>query len=98
MGGEIPRAHESGQLHGIPTVSFDAVASSFRNQRGSDDPAEQVLLREIAIEPVSAWSLFIDKGQACGVGLKLSDELINVGLPGADGAAEVSLPIGSHDV
>jgi hypothetical protein len=31
-GGEIPRAHQARQLHGITTVGFHAVAGFFRNK------------------------------------------------------------------
>jgi hypothetical protein len=43
-------------------------------------------LGQIAIEPVPTGSRFIDKDQVLGFCLQLADELINVGVPGANGA------------
>jgi hypothetical protein len=85
-GGEITRAHPPGQWHRVTTVGVHAVARLLGNQCGSDDPAAQVLLRAITLEPVPAGSRVIDQDQVGGVGWKRSDEVINVGLPGADGA------------
>ena len=37
--GEIPRAREPGQLHGVPAIGFDPIPRFFGDQRGRDDPA-----------------------------------------------------------
>jgi len=39
-GGEIPRAHKSGQWHGVTTVGVAPVARLFRNPGGGDNPAD----------------------------------------------------------
>jgi hypothetical protein len=44
------------------------------------------LFRQIAIEPLPTGSRFIDKDQVRGFCLQLADEVIHVGIPGADGA------------
>jgi hypothetical protein len=85
-GCQITRAHQPSQLPGVTAVGFDAVAGLVRNQGGSNNPAAQVLLREITRELVPAWARFIDKDQVVSLGWHLSNELINVDLPGADGA------------
>ena len=84
--GEVTRAHQAGQLDGVTTVGFDAVAGLLGDQRGGDDPAVVAFLRQIAVEPVATGSGFIDKDEVFGFGLQLADELIDVTLAGADGA------------
>ena len=85
-GGEVPRAHQPSELDGIPTVGFHAVAGLFGNHGGRDHPAAMSLLRQITREPVPTGSRFIDTDQVFGLGWHVSKELINIGLPGADGA------------
>ena len=92
-GGQITRAHQPRQLHGVTAVGVYAVAGLFRNQGGSHNPANQVLLREITLEPGPAGARFIDKDQVFSLGLHLLNELINVGLPGADGAQVEDLSV-----
>jgi hypothetical protein len=62
-GGEVPRTHEHGYLHGVPTVGFDPDARPFENQGGSDDPADVTFFGQIAIEPIPAWASFVDKDE-----------------------------------
>jgi hypothetical protein len=52
------------------------------------------LFRQRAIEPIPTGARFIDKDQVWGFCLKLADELINVGLPGADPPEVDDLSIG----
>jgi hypothetical protein len=73
-------------LGGVTTVSLDAIASLFGNQGRGDDPAVMALFRQITLEPGATRPRFIDKDQVLGRGLHLSNELINIGLPGADRA------------
>jgi hypothetical protein len=75
-GGEIPRAHQPGQLHRVSAVGFHPVAGLFGNQRGGDDPADMAFLRQIALEPVPTGSRFIDQDQVWGFGLQLAHEVI----------------------
>ena len=70
----------------VTKVSLDAIARLVGNQGRGDDPAVMALFRQIPIEPLPTGARFIDKDQVFGFGLQLADELINVGLPGADGA------------
>jgi hypothetical protein len=44
---------------------------------------------QVSVEPVATGAGFVDKDEMLGLGLQLTHELIDVGLPGADGA-EVS--------
>jgi hypothetical protein len=72
-------------LHGITAVGFDAVASLFGNEGGRDNPAVITFVGQVAVEPVAAWSGFIDKDEVLGLGLQFADELIDVAVAGADG-------------
>ena len=65
--GAIPRAGQTGQLHGLPAVGFDAVTGLFGNQRRRYHPAVVVFFREIPLEPVAAGAGFIDKDQMFGL-------------------------------
>ena len=65
--GEIPRARQAGQLHGVPAVRFDAVTGLFGNQRGGHDPAIIAFFRQIALEPVATRTGFVDEDQMCGL-------------------------------
>jgi hypothetical protein len=73
-------------LDSVTTVSLDAIASLFGNQGRGDDPADVASFGKITIEPGATRPRFIDKDQVLGLGWPLSNELINIGLPGADGA------------
>ena len=76
--GEVPGAHEPGQLHGVPSVGFHPVARLFRNQRGSDHPADVVFFGQITIEPIPTWTGFIDKDEVFGLGLQLPNQGVDV--------------------
>jgi hypothetical protein len=80
---EITGAHQPGQLHGIASVRFHAVTGLFRKERGRHHPAIIACFAQLAIAPVTARPRFVDKDQLCGLGLHVSDELINVTLAGA---------------
>jgi hypothetical protein len=97
-GGEIPRACQPGQLHGVSAVRVDAVTSLLGNQRRRHHPAVVVFFRQIAVEPVATRAGFIDKDEVFGLGLHLPDELVEVTLAGADGAqiGHLSAVILSH--
>ena len=84
--GEVPRAHQAGQLDGVTAVGFDPIAGLFGDQRGRDDPADMAFFGQIAIEPVPTGAGFIDKDEMFAFGLQLPDELIDVTLSGTDGA------------
>lgn len=57
-----------------------------------DDPAGQLLLGEVAIEPAATGAGFINKGQIRGLGGELLQEFIDVALAGADGTERDDLP------
>jgi hypothetical protein len=84
--GEIARAHQAGQLHGVTTVGFDAIASLFGNQGWGDDPADMPPFREITIEPIAAGASLVDEDKMLAFRLKLADERVEVTLVGTDGA------------
>jgi hypothetical protein len=84
-GGEVPRAHEPGELQGVPTVGFDPVDRPVGNQGGRDDPADVAFFGQIAIEPIPAWASFVDKDEVFGLRLQLPNQRIKVTLSGVDG-------------
>jgi hypothetical protein len=82
-GGEVARAHEPSQWQSIPTVGCDPVARPCGHQGGGDDPADRVLLRQRAIQPLSTRASFVDKDQVCGLRLELPKQMVDVTLPRA---------------
>ena len=66
-GGEVPRAHQAGQLDRVTAIGLHAVARLFGNERGRDDPAHMAFFRQITIEPVPTGSRFIDKDEMLGL-------------------------------
>jgi hypothetical protein len=66
-GGELPRARQAGQLHGVSTVCFDPIPGLFGNQRGGHDPAIIAFFRQRALEPVAARTGFVDEEEMCGL-------------------------------
>jgi hypothetical protein len=86
--GEVPRARQAGQLHGISAVSFDPVAGFLGDQRGGSYPAVITFFHQIPIEPGATGTSFLDEDQVVGFRLHLADEVINVILTGAN-AAEI---------
>jgi hypothetical protein len=93
-GREIPRAHQARELDGVTPVSLHALARLFGKEGGRDDVADMAFFRQIAREPVPAWSCGLDKDQVLGLGVPLAHELVNVGVPGADGAKGDDLRVG----
>jgi hypothetical protein len=85
-GGESTRAHQTGPWDGVTTVSLDASASLFGHQGRGDDPADMASFGKITLAPVATRPRFIDQDQVWGLGWHRSHALINIGLPGADGA------------
>ena len=82
---ESPRAQQPRQWHRIPPVGVHAVAGLCGHEGGGDDPADLALFRQIAREPVSTGSRFVDEDQVRGVGLQLAPQLIHVAWPRANG-------------
>ena len=84
-GGEVPGAHEPGQLHGVTPVGFDPVARLFGKQRGSNHPADIVFFGQITREPIPTRAGFIDKDQVFGLRLQLPNQSVDVTLSRAKG-------------
>jgi hypothetical protein len=83
--GEIPWAHQAGQLHRVAAVGCDAVASFFREERWGHDPAFVTFFHEIPLAPRATGAGVIDKDQMLGLRLELAGALIDVSVPGTDG-------------
>jgi hypothetical protein len=64
---EVSRAHQAGQLERIAAVCVDPIPGLFRDQRGSHDPAVIAFLSQIALEPISTRTRFVDKDKAFGL-------------------------------
>jgi hypothetical protein len=92
-GGEIPRAHQPRQWPRVTPVSVQAVARVLGHEGRSDDPAAMAWFRQIAREPGPTGSRFIDDDQGLGVGVQRAHELLEIGLPGADGAEVAHLSV-----
>jgi hypothetical protein len=84
--GEVPRAHQAGQLSGITASGLHPVAGRFRNQRRRHHPAHMAFFGQVTITPGATRPRFIDTDQRCGFGWHRSNEVITIGLPGPHGA------------
>jgi hypothetical protein len=82
-GREVPRARQSGQLHGVPTVGVDAITGFFGDQRGCDHPAVVPFLHQIPLEPGATGTSFRDEDHVCGLRWHLAEALLKVTLAGA---------------
>jgi hypothetical protein len=83
-GSEIARAHQPGQWHRIAAVGFDPIPRLFGNEGGSHNPTVVPFFVEIALEPGATRAGCIDKDEAFGLRLELTDTLINVGVSCTD--------------
>jgi hypothetical protein len=88
---EIPRAQQPGELYGVTSISFDAVAGFLWEQWGGHDPTAELFLGKITIKPIPTGTSLIDEEQMLGFGQELTDQGIDVTLPGADGAQKDDL-------
>jgi hypothetical protein len=93
-GGQITRAHQPRQLHGVAAVGFHPLARLFRNQGGGGDPAAMAFVRQIAREPVATRSRFIDNDEVWGLGWPFADEVVDVDVSRPDGAEVDDLSVG----
>jgi hypothetical protein len=84
--GEIPRAHQARERHGITPVGFHAVAGVLRHARGGDDSTVITVFAQMLVEPIAAWPGFIDENAMGSLGLACADAVLDVGLPRPDGA------------
>jgi hypothetical protein len=73
-------------LDGITTIRVDTVTGLLRDHGRGDDPAAVAFLGQIAIEPRAAGAGFIDTDEWLALGPQLSDELVDITLPGPDRA------------
>jgi hypothetical protein len=81
--GEVPRAQEPGQWHGVTPVGCDPVARLCGPQRGSDHPAESVFLGQRPREPISTRAGFVDQDQGCSLRWALAHQRVDGTLPRA---------------
>lgn len=65
--GEIPRARQAGQWHGVPAGRVDAGTGLFGTQRGGHAPAILAFFRQIALEPGATRTGFVDEDQMVGL-------------------------------
>jgi hypothetical protein len=84
--GEMPRASQAGQWHGVPAVGVDPITGLLGNQRRRHHPAVRALVRQLAVEPGATGAGVVDEEQMFGLGWPLADELIAITLAGANGA------------
>jgi hypothetical protein len=85
-GGQLTRAHEARELHGIATIRLHAVAWLCGQEGGRNDRAKMALCRQIAREPIPAGAGFVDQDQVWSCGWQRAHELIEVDRPGANRA------------
>src|SRR4029450_7260286 len=78
--GQVPRAHQPGQLDGISTVGFGPIPGLFGDQGGSDDPTDMAFWSERAVEPIPTRPCFIDKDEMFAFGLHFPDEVVDIAL------------------
>jgi hypothetical protein len=84
--GEVPGAHEPGQLPSVTTVGLDPIARLLGNQGGSDDPADVAWFHQVTREPRTAGTGFVDQDARRALRLQLPSQLSNSALPGSDRA------------
>jgi hypothetical protein len=78
-------------VHGVTSISFHVVACVLWDQGGGHDPAAALFLGQITRAPVPTGTGLIDEEQRLGLGQALTDQGLEVTLPGADGAQQDDL-------
>jgi hypothetical protein len=73
-------------LHGITTVSFDAVTCLVRHSGGGDDPADVAWFHQGAIEPIAAGAGFVNEDELLAFRPQPPAKLIDITLPSPDRA------------
>jgi hypothetical protein len=84
--GAVARAHQPSELECVAAGWFDPISRFLREQRGRNDPAAIAFVGQIAREPRSTRTSFVDKDEAGGRRLQLPHTLSEVALAWADGA------------
>jgi hypothetical protein len=79
-GGEGARAHQAGQLDGIPTVGVDAIPGLCGDSRGRHDPAPMACVAQRTGEPGPTGACRRDKDELLAFGRHLPDAWIEVTL------------------
>jgi len=87
-GGEVAGAQEPCELNGVATVGFDAVAGFLRDQGRGHDDALEALPAKVAVQDVAAGAGLVGEQEPRGFAVEPAQELVDVGLAGADGAEE----------
>ena len=82
--GEVARPQQPSPWRRVTAVGCDPIARLFRHQRRGDDPADAPLLGQITIEPIAVGASCINEDELSALGLKLTDELVEVTLARAD--------------
>jgi hypothetical protein len=88
---EIPRAHQPGELYGVTSIGVDTIAGLLWEPWGGHHPAAERFLGKITIKPVPTGTGLIDEAQMLGLGQELTDQSVDVTLPGAAGAQKDDL-------
>src|SRR2546430_4790401 len=68
------------------SVRVPAVTGRCWPKGGRHPPAVGAVLAQIALEPVATWPRFVDNDQLFGLGLHVSDALVNATVAGGDSA------------
>src|SRR6266568_2741633 len=86
------------QLHGIAAIGLHSITRFLGNLRGGHDPALEILLREIPIQPVPTRPRFVGQGQPLALGLQLPTQFVDSTLPGPNRAEgdTFGLPVLGH--
>jgi hypothetical protein len=91
--GVFTRAGEiaTGEWHGISAVRLDPVARFLGDQRRCHPPTVVPFCGQIAGEPGATGTRFIDEDEVCGLGLPLTDKVIEITLAGAKASQDHAL-------
>jgi hypothetical protein len=99
--GEVSRTQQARDLDRVSAVVLDLVARLLGDHGRCDDLAGEPLAGEVPMEGVPARAGLVGEDEIGGLGVEPSDQLVDVGLAGADGADEVgrigSLPVRVRD-
>jgi len=87
--GEVSGAQKPGDLHGIAPVVLDLVAGALRDQRRCNDQAVESLVLLVAVQDIAAWTGLVGEHQVGGLAVQPANQLVDVGLAGANGTDEV---------
>jgi hypothetical protein len=84
--GQVSRAGQAGQVHGVTAVRFDPIPRLFGHQRWGHDPAVVVFFLQIPLEPRATRPRCVDEEKVLGVRWHRAEEWIDVTLSCPNGA------------